>query len=59
MVRFHARLSAARRLPVPIPALAEMQVALEQAVGEVTGHTGFELKRVMRTGTVASVDNRN
>jgi AMP nucleosidase len=44
---------------VPIPALAEIQVALEQAVGEVTGYTGFELKRVMRTGTVASVDNRN
>ncbi len=43
----------------PIPALAEMQVALEQAVGEVTGLSGFELKRVMRTGTVASVDNRN
>jgi AMP nucleosidase len=44
---------------VPIPALAETQVALEQAVGEVTGLAGFELKRVMRTGTVASVDNRN
>jgi AMP nucleosidase len=44
---------------VPVPALAEMQVALEQAVSEVTGLTGFELKRVMRTGTVASVDNRN
>ena len=44
---------------VPIPALAEMQVALEEAVGEVTGLTGFDLKRVMRTGTVASVDNRN
>jgi AMP nucleosidase len=44
---------------VPIPALAEMQVALEQAVGEITGLAGFELKRVMRTGTVASVDNRN
>ena len=43
----------------PIPALAEMQVALESAVGEVTGLAGFELKRVMRTGTVASVDNRN
>jgi AMP nucleosidase len=43
----------------PIPALAEMQVALEHAVGEVTGLGGFELKRVMRTGTVASVDNRN
>ncbi len=25
----------------------------------MTGSTGFELKRVMRTGTVASVDNRN
>src|SRR5579871_6919891 len=48
-------------LPVwaPIPALAEMQIALEQAVSEVTGLGGFELKRVMRTGTVASVDNRN
>jgi AMP nucleosidase len=44
---------------VPVPALAEMQVALEQAVGDVTGLTGYDLKRVMRTGTVASVDNRN
>lgn len=44
---------------VPIPALAEVQVALEQAVGEVTGLSGLELKKVMRTGTVASVDNRN
>lgn len=43
----------------PIPALAEIQVALEQAVCEVTGLAGYELKRVMRTGTVASVDNRN
>ena len=40
---------------VPIPALAEIQVALEQAVGEVTGLAGFELKRIVRTGTVASV----
>jgi hypothetical protein len=39
--------------------LAETQIALELAVGEVTGLAGFELKRVMRTGTVASVDNRN
>jgi len=44
---------------VPLPALAEVQVALEQAVGAVTGLAGYELKRVMRTGTVASVDNRN
>jgi AMP nucleosidase len=44
---------------VPIPALAEIQVALEQALAEVTGLSGYELKRIMRTGTVASVDNRN
>ncbi|GAA0002006.1 hypothetical protein BRDID11002_20070 [Bradyrhizobium diazoefficiens] len=36
-----------------------MQVALEEAVEDVTGLEGFELKRLMRTGTVASVDNRN
>jgi AMP nucleosidase len=44
---------------VPIPALAEIQVALERAVSEVTGCEGLELKRLMRTGTVASTDNRN
>ena len=44
---------------VPIPALAEVQQALESAVAEVTGLSGYELKRVMRTGTVASIDNRN
>ncbi|WP_374666760.1 AMP nucleosidase [Ramlibacter sp.] len=44
---------------VPIPALAEVQLALEQAVAEVTGFQGADLKRVMRTGTVASTDNRN
>ena len=44
---------------VPIPALAEIQVALEEAVAEVTGLSGYDLKRVMRTGTVASIDNRN
>ncbi len=48
-------------LPVwtPIPALAEIQIALEQAVAEVTKLQGYELKRVMRTGTVATIDNRN
>ncbi len=44
---------------VPIPALAEIQQALQAAVAETTGCTGSELKRIMRTGTVASVDNRN
>lgn len=44
---------------VPIPALAEVQVALERAVAEVTRTEGLETKRIMRTGTVASFDNRN
>jgi AMP nucleosidase len=44
---------------VPVPALAEIQVALEQAVSDVTQLKGPELKRIMRTGTVASTDNRN
>ncbi|QCB48071.1 AMP nucleosidase [Hydrogenophaga sp. PAMC20947] len=44
---------------VPIPALAEIQVALEAAVADVTGVPAQELKRIMRTGTVASTDNRN
>ncbi|MEM1386342.1 MAG: AMP nucleosidase [Pseudomonadota bacterium] len=48
-------------LPVwtPIPPLAEIQVALEQAVASVTKLEGFDLKRIMRTGTVATIDNRN
>lgn len=44
---------------VPIPPLAEVQLALEQAVADVTKLKGYELKRIMRTGTVASTDNRN
>jgi AMP nucleosidase len=44
---------------VPIPALAEIQLALEKGVAEVTGMRDGELKRIMRTGTVASTDNRN
>ena len=44
---------------VPVPALAEIQVALESAVSEVTQLKGAALKNIMRTGTVASTDNRN
>ena len=46
-------------LSVPIPALAEVQVALQQAVAEITKLDSLEVKRVMRTGTVATFDNRN
>ena len=44
---------------VPIPALAEVQLALERAVADVTQLSGYDLKRLLRTGTVASTDNRN
>ncbi len=44
---------------VPIPALAEVQLALEQSVAEVTQLAGYDLKKILRTGTVASTDNRN
>lgn len=44
---------------VPIPALAEIQLALAQSVSEVTGLNGTALKSILRTGTVASTDNRN
>ena len=44
---------------VPIPALAEIQTSLEQAVAEITEYSGYDLKKIMRTGTVATIDNRN
>lgn len=44
---------------IPIPALAEIQVALENAVASETQLEDYELKRIMRTGTVATIDNRN
>jgi len=44
---------------VPVPPIAEVQVALQEAVARVTGLHGREMKTRMRTGTVASSDNRN
>ncbi|MCC5812847.1 MAG: AMP nucleosidase [Ectothiorhodospiraceae bacterium] len=44
---------------VPIPAIAEIQVALQDAVAGVTGLDGTDIKTRLRTGTVASTDNRN
>ena len=44
---------------IPVPALAEVQIALQEAVADVTQLKGAELKRVLRTGTVATTDNRN
>ena len=44
---------------VPIPALAEVQVALQEAAAHVTGDRGDALKRRLRTGTVVTYDDRN
>lgn len=44
---------------VPVPALAEVQHALENAVADTTHLEGYDLKSVMRTGTVVTTDNRN
>jgi AMP nucleosidase len=44
---------------IPIPALAEVQVALQQAAAAVTGESGDALKARLRTGTVVTNDDRN
>ena len=44
---------------IPIPPIAEVQVALQRAAEIVTGETGDALKRRMRTGTVVTTDDRN
>jgi AMP nucleosidase len=44
---------------IPIPALAEVQVALQQAAALVTGEKGDALKARLRTGTVLTHDDRN
>ena len=46
-------------LTVPVPPIAEVQVALQEAVAKVTGLSGADLKTRMRTGTVATTDDRN
>lgn len=44
---------------IPIPPIAEVQVALQQASAEVTGESGDMLKKRLRTGTVVTTDDRN
>lgn len=44
---------------IPIPAIAEVQVSLAQAAEKVSGESGADLKRRMRTGTVVTTDDRN
>jgi len=44
---------------IPIPAIAEVQVALQTAAEQVSGDTGDALKARLRTGTVVTTDDRN
>jgi len=44
---------------IPIPALSEVQKALQQAAEAVTGAAGQALKPRLRTGTVVTTDDRN
>ncbi|HPF22016.1 MAG: AMP nucleosidase [Hyphomonas sp.] len=44
---------------IPIPALAEVQVALQEAAALITGEKGEALKKRLRTGTVVTTDDRN
>jgi len=44
---------------IPVPPIAEVQVALQDAAEKVTGETGDVLKQRLRTGTVVTTDDRN
>ena len=44
---------------IPIPAIAEVQLALDQAARTVTGLDAEALKPRLRTGTVVTTDDRN
>jgi len=44
---------------VPVPPIAEVQQALQEATALVTGLEGQDMKTRMRTGTVFTTDNRN
>ncbi len=44
---------------IPIPAIAEVQLALAKAAETVSGQSGEELKQRLRTGTIVTTDDRN
>jgi len=44
---------------VPVPPIAEVQLALSAAVSKITGVDGSELKDRLRTGTVITTDDRD
>jgi AMP nucleosidase len=46
-------------LNVPIPSLAEMEIAIKGAIAEVTGKEPYEVKQIVRTGAVLTTADRN
>jgi len=52
-------LDAVLPVAIPIPPIAEVQQALASAAESVSGATGADLKKRMRTGTVVTTDDRN
>ncbi|HWI87410.1 MAG TPA: AMP nucleosidase, partial [Sphingomonas sp.] len=44
---------------IPVPAIAEVQLALGRAAERVSGESGDQLKARLRTGTVVTTDDRN
>ncbi|MGV4855079.1 AMP nucleosidase [Acetobacter senegalensis] len=44
---------------VPVPPIAEVQVAMQEATARITGLHESEIKTRLRTGTVMTTDNRN
>ncbi len=44
---------------IPVPPIAEVQVALAAAAADITGEQGEALKKRLRTGTVVTTDDRN
>ncbi|MDI7776029.1 AMP nucleosidase [Asticcacaulis sp. EMRT-3] len=46
-------------LEIPIPPIAEVQLALHESAVRITGESGDALKKRLRTGTVVTTDDRN
>ncbi|WP_109809389.1 AMP nucleosidase [Sphingosinithalassobacter portus] len=44
---------------IPVPAIAEVQLAMARAAETISGQSGDELKRRLRTGTIVTTDDRN
>ncbi|MGB6229258.1 MAG: AMP nucleosidase [Litorimonas sp.] len=44
---------------IPLPTIAEVQLALSEAVSDVSGVGETDLKKLLRTGTVVTTDDRN